>query len=492
MNNLFRINQNNVQDFLDNYNKSTYKTIKNSSTKVNNKTKITNKPKSKPYPTLNNISNQISMQNQIQLQNINQINKKGLELEHDIEKKYNYNYNYENIKKKDEIEIDFKNKNIITNNNNIIGNNKNTFQINNSVNEIGNKIFSQNNVTIKKKESKSGEKILWEFGKSGIKMEKLKKPMVKNLAILSYVHKIFVDFIDRNKSVNLSEVFEHFKTKSDNIDKPIYSSSKGNLNILANSIYLNLDKKKISGMYKLVDCGYVKLFDSNITEEYLRKNKIPNLDSILSHSDNIKHFSKIIKIFNNPNLFKSKSNSMGELNWINLINEFLPEILLNFDEKKDIFDFESKKFSFYIKIYETHSKAFVIDKNTKLIYFINTLENYSKNNGYLFFYVCELDSKYKIITYSMEEIKNKLENKKQLEQDSLELQEQQEQIELQQEQKSNLEQELQVIKELNEKDEKSFDISSIEQISTENESKYKCDSLSTLSTLSTFSAFSTF
>jgi hypothetical protein len=433
MNNLFRINKDNVQDFLVNY-KSTYKTIKNNNPEQDKKKKIIDKP------------NQINMFNQINMLNIKKNNIISIEPEQINYKKYNYNY--DNLKKKDdEIELDHKNIN-----------NKNTFIINNSINEITKLSSINNNLNVNKKKSKSGEKILWEFGKSGIKIEKLKKSMIKNLAIFTYIHKIFVDFIDRNKSLNLSNIFEYFKNLSDNIDKPIYSNSKGNLNIFDNSIYCKLDKKKISGIYKIIDCGYAKLFDPNINEEYLRKNKIPNLDSILSYSDNIKHFSKIIKIFHNQNLFKSKSNSLGDLNWINLINEFLPTILLNIEEKKDIFNFESKKFSFYVKIYQTHTKAFVIDKNKKLIYYINTIENNSKNSGYLFFYVYELNSKYKIISYSYDDIKNKLIL-----------------------QKNKFDNKLVQSQNQNQNQNQSQNISSFEEISSDNDSKYKYDNSKTVS-----------
>ena len=76
MNNLFRINQHNVQYHLDNYNKS----IKNNKSKIDDKKNFVNK------------SNQINQLNQINMTNINEINKINIE-----PKQINYNYKYENI-----------------------------------------------------------------------------------------------------------------------------------------------------------------------------------------------------------------------------------------------------------------------------------------------------------------------------------------------------------------------------------------------------------
>jgi hypothetical protein len=254
-------------------------------------------------------------------------------------------------------------------------------------------------------------------------MTKLKKPMIKNLAIMFYIHNIFVDFVDKYNSVNLSNIFEQLKNISDNIDKPICSNNIGELNILNNTIYLKLFKNKISGNYQIKDCGYVKFFDIVITEDYLKKNKIPNYDSFLAHTDNIKHICKIIKILSDSSGFKTKSNGFGsssglgvsnkldieQINWSGLIENFLPEILQGIHDKNDIFNFDSnKKFCFYIKVYSSYTKAFIIDKKTKLIYYINSIENHSKPNGYLFYYVFELDSNYNIQTHSIEDIKNKL------------------------------------------------------------------------------------
>ena len=79
---------------------------------------------------------------------------------------------------------------------------------------------------------------------------------------------------------------------------------------------------KISGFYKIIDCGFIKFYDIKINDEYLNKNKIPNIDSILNHSDNINHILKIIKIFINQDNFKTKSNHMGNINFLNLIEQY--------------------------------------------------------------------------------------------------------------------------------------------------------------------------
>lgn len=258
--------------------------------------------------------------------------------------------------------------------------------INNSSNSLDNAYSEKNLNNIK------NDRMIWEFGKSGIKLEKLKYSMSKNLAILFYINKLFINFINHNPKINLENILNINWDST----KSYYSCEDGIVYLSNNSINLKLINKKISGLYKIIDCGYIKFYDINIDEIYLKKNKIPNLESILAHSDNIKHIEKIIKIFENASNIKTKSNFMGKLNWINLLEEYLPIIITNINNKSNLFNID-KKFSFYIKVYSTHTKAFIIDKNTQYIYYLSSLENYKNSNFYLFMYVFELDSQYKII-----------------------------------------------------------------------------------------------
>ena len=422
MNNLFRISQDNLENYfnqnkqhehhknikLNNNNTKTTKIHKNNSNNANNANNANNlnylnihtnfKLQNKENNYVKNLINTETDNN-----NNNNNNKNN--------KYFNSNYNYDEFKN---IEI-IHNLNKNENENKYLYRNKdneNIFLIKNNFSQH-NKIFSDKNISninnnIKNRENKTNDKLLWEFGKSGIKLTKLKKPMIRNLAILFYIHNIFAEFVHKYKFVNLSNISVQLKNISNNIDKPIYSNPNGYLNLLNNSIYIGLGKEKIKGLYKFIDCGYVKLYDldSSFNEDYLKKNKIPGFDFFLSYSDNPKHISKILKIFNNTNLFKIKSNSSNsEFDWTNLTNSFLPEILFDINEKKNIFDSDiNKNFSFYIKVYETHSKAFVIDKNTKMIYYINTVENNKKMHGYLFYYVLQLDSNYNIVNCSVPNI----------------------------------------------------------------------------------------
>ena len=162
------------------------------------------------------------------------------------------------------------------------------------------------------------------------------------------------------------------------------------------NIYIKLLKNNISGIYKIIDCGFLKFFVINIINDFLKKNKIPNLESIVNYSDNIKHFSKIIKILSDIKNYKFKVNCTGKLSFTNLIDTYLPDILLELNLKKDIFEYD-KNLTFYIKVYDTHTIAFIIDKLSKLIYYICTIENNSKLSEYIFFYIFELDDDYKII-----------------------------------------------------------------------------------------------
>jgi len=299
----------------------------------------------------------------------------------------------------------------ITENNikNFYSNTTNTTNIknnkNNTINEIKNIINNKNNITDKIKNIAKtnynfdpnnilNNKILWKFGKSKIKTENFKKYMSKNLAILYFLNEIFVDFIINNSSLELNNINSFF-----NNNTIIFSNKKGSIKLIDKQIYININKEKISGIYKIKDCGYLKFSDININEDYLKINKIPDLDSILNYSNDFEYIFKIIKIFNNFENIKTKINCYGDLNFLNLIHENLSTIF-NFNNNNDFFK-SCENFSFYIKVYDTHSKAFIIDNNTNLIYYISSLENYKDCSGYLFFYILELDLKCKIISYDI-------------------------------------------------------------------------------------------
>ena len=275
------------------------------------------------------------------------------------------------------------------------------------------------------------KKVIWEYGKSGIKIDKLKKYQSKNLAILFYINSLFIDFIDYYPGLILNEIIDKFKNdndnhnnnndndtsidkqKNNNLTKCLYWNNFGSILLKSNDLFIKITRDKLNGIYKILDCGYFKFYDININEELLNKYKIPNLNLLLTHPDNVKYFFKIIKIFEltqskintnsnkkyfNTNIFKTRSNFLNQIDFDDILKYLLPEIIEKINNKENLFDV-SNKFTFYIKMYDTHTKAFLIDRNTKLFYYWISVENFSKPIGYLFMYVIELDSKCRLLNY---------------------------------------------------------------------------------------------
>jgi len=272
-------------------------------------------------------------------------------------------------------------------------------------------------------------KMILEYGKSGIKLDKLKKIMKNNLKILFSIDEMIKSFIDYNPNLKLNTLLQNNITSNKNTntninkDKKIHWNENGFVMIETNELNVIINDKKNNKnnennenneknkKYNLIDFGYIKIYDVNFTEEFLNKNKIPSLNSIITFSENIKHFLKLIKILNYTNKYKIKINQMRDYNLMDIIYKNLPSIISNINEKKNLFNSIDKNFTFYIKILQTNTSAFIIDKKDKILYYFNSIEN--NNSGYIFFYVLELDSKYKIINLNNATISNKIIEEKQ-------------------------------------------------------------------------------
>ncbi len=270
-------------------------------------------------------------------------------------------------------------------------------------------------------EKNNEKKSIYELGKSNIPTDILKKSMGKNLSVLENIYDLFIRFIDYIPGIKLDKIFQTYK----NINKynkliPLYSSSNGSIYLIENFIYANFENiGKYSGTYKFMDCGYMKINDIGITDELLKKNKIPNLNSILSHKDNSKHFEKTFSIFSIwTDIFKnSESNFMGKTN-INelheLFEQFYPYVIKGIDDKKKMFDIKDKNFTFYIKFYNDKAKAFILNKKLNLIYYLctkNNLNQYDITHTHIFYFVFELDSKFRITKTSIEELSKTLDQR---------------------------------------------------------------------------------
>ena len=177
----------------------------------------------------------------------------------------------------------------------------------------------------------------------------------------------------------------------------IFSIDSNKINCSDGNISVDLDHNKISGSYKLVASGISTISNIRILPEELVKHKVPELSDVLNNLDNIKFIIKITNILNLFNNFDIKNdNSNSAFNLYDIISNSL-SIISNYkndDKEKKLLKSNSTN-AFYIKIYDTHSKAFVIDGKNKLIYYICQTDF---NDKIIFkYYVFNLNDKWKII-----------------------------------------------------------------------------------------------
>lgn len=274
----------------------------------------------------------------------------------------------------------------------IITNDKVNIKDNKKIVPLINPLILNNSINEKKLNKNLNEQKLlyWEYGNSGIKIKNFSKLMIKNLAILYYIDKTFSKLLINNKKILISDLFHINTTKQYDIDE-------NSISILNGIVNVNIKHKKISGIYNIIACGVTKISNINISENDLVKNKIPNLDSLLLHIDNIKHILKITNIFNIPDKFIiSTNNSIPEFDFNNIIIQ-TKEIITKYkndDKEKKILNSNSSS-AFYIKIYKEYGKGFIIDGYNKLIYYIVEYEN--NNIIELRYYVLKISDDWKII-----------------------------------------------------------------------------------------------
>lgn len=238
--------------------------------------------------------------------------------------------------------------------------------------------------------SKNEDELILEYGKSGIKPDILKKSMSKNLNILNHIDNIIKIFLDCNPKLKLNTLIND-TTDSKNIKK-IYHNDLEQI-VIEDEKFFNIILKKKK--YNLVNFGYIKIYDVSFTDDFVNKHKIPSLNSIIEFSNNIKHFLKIVRLLDHTDKYKIKINQLNNVNFTDIIYQNLPTIITSISEKKNLFNSTDKKFTFYLKITIKKTMAFIINKQEKLLYFFNSIE--TQTSGYIFFYVLNIDDKYKII-----------------------------------------------------------------------------------------------
>ena len=270
---------------------------------------------------------------------------------------------------------------VISSNNNIVSKNINqTITESNEINEINK--TNKTNKTIK-------DIKYWEYGNSGLKIKNFNKIMGKNLSILYYIDKTFEQLFS-NEKITIKKLFN--KNFSN-----IFFIGSSKINCSNTNVSVELDHNKISGIYKLVAGGTSTISNIKILPEELTKLKVPELSNVLDNLDNIKLVIKLTNILNLFNNFNIKNDiSDPAFNLYNIIINSLSIIsdFKNNDNEKKLLKSNSNN-AFYIKIYDTHSKAFIIDNKQKLIYYISTKEF---NDKIIFkYYVLNINDKWKII-----------------------------------------------------------------------------------------------
>ena len=229
----------------------------------------------------------------------------------------------------------------------------------------------------------------WEYGNSGLKIKNFNKIMSKNLSILYYLDKIFSELVEQEK-ITVKKLFNKKFTQTFAVGSSQIICSNGDVTI-------QLDHNKISGLYKLVEAGISTIENIRILPEELSKLKIPELSDVLDNLDNLKLIIKITNILNLYHNFDMTDDvSNPNFNLYNLILNSL-EIINKYrddDKEKKLLKSNSKT-AFYTKIYDSKGKAFIIDGENKLIYYITETEFDDK---IIFkYYVFNINDNWKII-----------------------------------------------------------------------------------------------
>lgn len=231
----------------------------------------------------------------------------------------------------------------------------------------------------------------WEYGNSGIKIKHFNNIMGKNLSILYYIDKTFSQLLDE-KNINIRKMFgKNFsQSYSINSSKIICSNTK---------VSIDLSHGKISGHYNIIAAGSTIISNIKILPEEIKKFRVPDLNSVLNDLDNIKQIIKLTNILNLYNNFDMKNDfSDPALNFYTIVTNSLSVIneYRDKDKEKKLLKSSSSN-ALYIKIYDTHGKAFIIDSVNKLIYYITEKELIKERKIILKYYVFPLNEYYKII-----------------------------------------------------------------------------------------------
>jgi len=229
----------------------------------------------------------------------------------------------------------------------------------------------------------SETKIYWTCGNRGIKIENFNSIMSKNLSIMLIVDKIFNEYIDSVLTNSYSKLFDKETNTKIELQSGFIESNFGKVSAII--------KDKFSNKYNVLEASFVTINNIKLTDKDLKNNSIPKLQSLLSHTDNNYHTSKILKLlsFNDKiNLIENLSNKNNNFNLFNKnANQYIGDLVEKGNKKKI---FKSNKYTgFYIKIYNNNAKAFFIDEKNNLIYYIASNINFTTSSINIRYYTFE-------------------------------------------------------------------------------------------------------
>ena len=227
----------------------------------------------------------------------------------------------------------------------------------------------------------------WEYGNRGLKIKDFNRKMSRNLAIMYYIDRVFVEFIDKTLQSSYADLFHSNSSTTFTLDTGIINSLNGNVTVQP------LSKKiKGKGVFKVIEAGYVRIDSIDLTEKDLFKNNIPNLDSIIKNKSNLFHVLKILNIFNIQKKFKYKENLSNQNISFKTIssaaNEYINE--LKSSGNKNMILKSDKNSGFYINVKSDKAKGFFIDGLNNIIHYIGANSNFNERFVYIRYYTFSL------------------------------------------------------------------------------------------------------
>ncbi len=236
----------------------------------------------------------------------------------------------------------------------------------------------------------------WEYGNSGLKIKNFNSVMGKNLAKLYYIDTEFQKLM-KIHGFKISKIFD--KNSNSTFDDVLGNSS---LQCNSGSVILKLKTDKLVGNFKIVACGKTVFSKIKVLPNDFNKYKIPDFDTVINNLDNLKLIIKTTNVINLLDNFNVESDySDFSLDFDNIKIKALDKINQYRKENKEKNLLKSNSnFAFFIKMYESHGKAFVIDGPSNLIYYITEYEDTKNKSISVNYYALSINDNWSLLSNS--------------------------------------------------------------------------------------------